>query len=190
MLRFRTPLIVCCLLAFIGCSSSQSSHGENSLMEKNNVSFLITSSSFPDGAAIPKKFTCDGENISPQLSWTTVPNGTKSLALITEDPDAPAGTWTHWVLFDLPGDARQLPEGVAPSNELPDGAKQGKNDFGKIGYGGPCPPPGKAHRYFFKLYALSSDPEVQAGASKQHLLHAMEGYILAQTEIVGTYQRQ
>ncbi len=190
MLRHRAPWIVCCFLVFFGCSSSQSSHGENPSVERSNVNFTIASSSFSDGAAIPRKFTCDGENVSPELSWTSIPAGAKSLALITEDPDAPAGTWTHWVLFDLPADTRQLPEGVAASAELPNGAKQGRNDFGKMGYGGPCPPPGKAHRYFFKLYALSSHPEIQAGASKQELLHAMEGYILAQTEMVGTYQRQ
>ncbi len=154
------------------------------------MAFMITSGGFADGEAIPSKFTCDGENISPQLSWTHAPVGTKSLALIADDPDAPAGTWTHWVLLDLPASATELSEGQPQTGELPGGGVQGKNDFGKIGYGGPCPPPGNPHRYFFKLYALSSNLSLQPGASKQDLEHAMEGYVLAETQIVGTYKRK
>lgn len=189
MARLKSVLLVCCWIALAGCSSSQARREAPSKAVKA-MNFAIGSASFSDGGTIPKQFTCDGENVSPQLSWSGPPAGTKTFALIVQDPDAPAGTWTHWLLFDIPASTTQLSENVAKTEELPDGARQGKNDFGKIGYGGPCPPPGKPHRYFFKLYALGSKINLKAGASKQELQQAMEGYVLAQTEIVGTYGRQ
>lgn len=120
-----------------------------------SMGLQVTSTAFSPGETIPKKFTCDGPDVSPQLAWNETPVGTESFALIADDPDAPGGTWVHWVLYDLPASVRMLPEGVAKQEQLPSGARQGRNDFGKIGYGGPCPPPGKPHRYFFKPYALA-----------------------------------
>ena len=153
------------------------------------VSFQMKSSAFSTGGAIPKKFTCDGLDDSPQLTWTDAPPGTQSFALIMDDPDAPVGTWVHWVLYDLPANARELAEGVTKQEQLSNGARQGRNDFGKTGYGGPCPPPGKAHRYFFKLYALDAKLDLKAGARKSDVERAMQGHILAQAEWMGRYGR-
>jgi len=153
------------------------------------MAFAISSTSFPNGGDIPKKFTCDGADVSPELSWAEPPAGTQSFALIADDPDAPAGTWTHWILFDAPPTTTSLPEGVGKIDELPGGERQGRNDFHKIGYNGPCPPPGKPHRYFFKLYALDSKLKLQPGASKQEVEQAMQSHILGKAEWVGRYKR-
>ena len=152
------------------------------------MAFQITATAFRDGSSIPKRFTCDGPDVSPALSWGDPPAGTRSLAIIADDPDAPAGTWVHWVLYDLPADTRKLPEGVAKDRELPNGALQGRNDFGKIGYNGPCPPRGSEHRYFFKLYALDSRTGLKAGATKSELERTMKGHILSQAQLVGKFQ--
>ncbi|MCH7558562.1 MAG: YbhB/YbcL family Raf kinase inhibitor-like protein [Planctomycetes bacterium] len=149
----------------------------------------ITSSAFEDGGLIPAKYTCDGADVSPPLQWDAVPEGTKSIALICDDPDAPMGTWVHWVLFNLPSDAKELAENIPTEETLPNGAKQGVNDFGRIGYGGPCPP-GGTHRYFFKIYALDTEVGLQAGADKRRLLKTMEGHILGQDQLIGKYKRQ
>ena len=149
----------------------------------------IESPAFSNGQPIPQKFTCQGADVSPALSWSGAPDNTKSFALIVDDPDAPVGTWVHWVLYDLPADTRSLPENVAKSEHAQNGV-QGINDFKKIGYGGPCPPPGKAHRYFFKLYALDTPLKLKPGATKQDLEKAIKGHILAQAELMGTYQRR
>jgi Raf kinase inhibitor-like YbhB/YbcL family protein len=146
----------------------------------------LTTTAFSEGAAIPKQHTGDGKDISPPLGWSDPPAHAKSFALICDDPDAPRGTWVHWVLFNLPADTRTLPEGVA---ETQFGARQGKNDFGKLGYGGPAPPKGKPHRYYFKLYALDSMLELPAGATKEKLLAAMEGHVVAEGQLMGRYQR-
>jgi len=153
------------------------------------MAFSITSTAFPNGGNIPRKFTCDGADASPELSWTTPPSGTQSLALIADDPDAPVGNWTHWVLYDLPAGTASLPEDVPKSEELPNGARQGRNDFRRIGYGGPCPPPGKPHRYFFRLYALNSKLNLKPGATKADVEKAMEGHVLAKAELMGKYAR-
>jgi Raf kinase inhibitor-like YbhB/YbcL family protein len=153
------------------------------------MAFSISSPSFQNGKDIPKKFTCDGDDVSPALSWTDPPQGVKSFALIADDPDAPRGTWTHWVLFDLPPSTSNLAEGVPKVGELPDGGRQGVNDFPKIGYGGPCPPPGKPHRYFFKLYALDNKLNLKAGASKQEVEQAIQNHILGKAESMGKYGR-
>ena len=152
------------------------------------MAFQITATAFRDGSSIPKRFTCDGPDVSPALSWGDPPAGTRSLAIIADDPDAPAGTWVHWVLYDLPAETRKLPEGVAKDRELPNGALQGRNDFGKIGYNGPCPPRGSEHRYFFKLYALDSRTGLKAGATKSELERTMKGHILSQAQLVGKFQ--
>lgn len=153
------------------------------------MTIKVTSSAFEAGGTIPMKFTCDGPDVSPALTWNDPPSGTQSFALIADDPDAPVGTWVHWVLYDLPADARSLPESVPKQEQLHDGARQGRNDFGKIGYGGPCPPPGKPHRYFFKLYALDKKLGLKVGATKTGVEKAMQGHILAQAELMGRYSR-
>jgi len=151
--------------------------------------FELRSSAFRQNQAIPKKYTCDGSDVSVPLNWNDPVHETKSFALIADDPDAPRGTWVHWVLYDLPADTRELAEGIPAKETLDDGAKQGKNDFGKIGYGGPCPPPGPIHHYRFKQYALDKMVGLRPGATKQQLLDAMKGHILAQAELIGTYKR-
>lgn len=149
----------------------------------------LKSSAFAQGETIPKSHTGDGKNISPPLAWAEPPQGTKCWALICDDPDAPRGTWVHWVLFNLPGNTRELAEAVPMDKSLPNGAIQGKNDFGDIGYGGPAPPKGKPHRYFFKLYALDASLSLKPGATKAELLKAMDGHLLATGELMGKYQR-
>ncbi len=149
----------------------------------------LSSSAFQPGGDIPREFTCEGADESPELSWSGAPPGTKSFALIADDPDAPAGTWVHWVIFDLPPETQHLPRGVPKQAELQGGGRQGNNDFDRVGYGGPCPPPGKPHRYFFKLYALDTPLNLKAGATKRDLERAMRGHILAQAELMGRYKR-
>lgn len=153
------------------------------------MAFELKTSAFPPNGEIPRKYTCDGPDLSPVLSWPEPPPGTQSLSLIVDDPDAPVGTWVHWVLYDLPASVRELAEGVPKDGELKNGARQGRNDFRRIGYGGPCPPPGPAHRYFFKLYALNTKTNLKPGATKDELVRAIEGHVLAQAELVGRYQR-
>ncbi len=150
----------------------------------------IESKAFSAGGDIPAKFTCDGEDRSPALSWSEPPKATQSLALIADDPDAPVGTFVHWVLYDLPATTRELPEGIAASAEPASGGRQGNNDFRHVGYGGPCPPPGRPHRYFFRLYALDRKLGLPAGARRQEVDQAMKGHILEQAEVMGRYQRR
>ena len=150
----------------------------------------LTSTAFTEGAAIPAKYTCDATNVSPPLKWSGVPAGAKSVALIVDDPDAPSGIWLHWILYDLPPATIELPEDLPKSQYAADGAKQGLNDFQHLGYGGPCPPRGKPHRYFFKLYALDALLDLTPGATKKDLERAMEKHILAQAQLMGTYQRR
>lgn len=156
---------------------------------KGGTKMELQSSAFEAGGAIPKQYTCQGQDISPPLSWNAVPEKTQSLALICDDPDAPMGVWVHWVFYNLPADTRELPEYVPPQKTLANGAKQGINDFRKIGYGGPCPPSGE-HRYFFKLFALDAKLNLDAGIKKADLLKAMEGHILAESKLLGKYRRR
>ncbi|HYT90272.1 MAG TPA: YbhB/YbcL family Raf kinase inhibitor-like protein [Gemmataceae bacterium] len=153
------------------------------------MTIALSSPAFREGETIPQQYTGDGKDVSPALQWTAVPEGTRSLVLICDDPDAPRGTWTHWVLFNLPADVRELAEGVPPKEELANGARQGKNDFKKIGYGGPAPPRGKPHRYFFKLYALDTSLDLKAGASKDEVVAAMKGHVLGEGQLMGKYGR-
>jgi Raf kinase inhibitor-like YbhB/YbcL family protein len=154
------------------------------------MAFELKSPAFTPGGDIPVKHTCDGPDRSPLLRWSDPPAGTKEFALIVDDPDAPVGTWVHWVLYGVPSAARELPEGVAARDTVPDVGTQGVNDFRKVGYGGPCPPPGPAHRYFFKLYALGAELKLPPGKTKAVLLKAMEGHVLGQTELMGRYKRR
>ena len=149
----------------------------------------ISSDALKAGTSLPVEYTCDGEDRSPALSWDSVPAGTQSIALIVDDPDAPGKTWVHWVIYNIPADSCGLPAAVPKNKSLNDGSLQGKNDFDRIGYNGPCPPPGKPHRYFFKVYALDTTLSLKSGATKSQLEFAMSGHILAQGEIVGKYGR-
>ena len=149
----------------------------------------ITSEAFEDDGLIPAKYTCDGADVSPPLQWDGIGEDAKSIALICDDPDAPMGTFVHWVLFNLPADEKGLAENVPPDKTLANGAKQGRSDFGRIGYGGPCPPSG-THRYFFKIYALDTKLDLSAGASKSQLVKAMEGHILGEGQLLGKYKRR
>ncbi len=152
------------------------------------MTIKITSTAFAEGGMIPKRYTCDAEDVSPDLAWTGVPEGTKSLSLICDDPDAPMGTWVHWVLFNLPPDINELHAEIPHEKTLKNGARHGKNDFRKFGYGGPCPP-GGTHRYFFKLYALDTVINLESGITKAQLLEAMEGHILDEGQLMGKYKR-
>jgi hypothetical protein len=172
--------------------------GENSAaIEKKGepaMAITVTSEAFKAKAAIPKKHTGEGADTSPPLAWSGVPAGTKELALICDDPDAPvAEPWVHWVIYGIPPDAKGLPEGVPTQETLqePQGARQGLNDFRKAGYGGPMPPPRHGtHHYYFRLYALDSGLNLPPRQTKKKLLEAMKGHILAQGELVGTYERK
>ena len=160
--------------------------------KKENAAMTIplTSPAFVEGEFIPAKHTCDGEDVSPPLNWTGVPGGAKSLALICDDPDAPMGAWVHWVIFGLPPTVAELAENVPTTETLANGERQGMNDFKLIGYGGPCPPAGRPHRYFFKLYALDAEIPLKARATKKDLLRAMEGHVLGEGHLMGKYQRR
>lgn len=149
----------------------------------------VKSPAFSEGSAIPTQYTCDGRDVSPPLAWSGVPPGAASLALVCDDPDAPRGTWVHWVVFDLPPSSKGLPEGVPAKDEVASGGLQGTNDFRKIGYGGPCPP-GGTHRYVFTLYALDSKLRLSAGATKKELLAAARGHVLAEGKLTGKYTRR
>jgi Raf kinase inhibitor-like YbhB/YbcL family protein len=153
------------------------------------MTWQLTSSAFEPGRAIPERLSCEGADVSPDLRWTDPPAGTKSVALIVEDPDAPGGSFIHWVAFNLPAAERHLDGGIKASSPLPGGALQGRNDFGKLGYGGPCPPKGQTHRYYFRLYALGSALALKAGASASDLREAIKGHLLGETALMGTFQR-
>jgi Raf kinase inhibitor-like YbhB/YbcL family protein len=150
----------------------------------------ITRTAFSEGQPIPEKYTCDARDVSPPLQWSGVPESAKSLVLIADDPDAPVGTWVHWVLYDLPATVSRLAEDLPKSQHTPQGAKQGLNDFKHLGYGGPCPPPGKPHRYLFKLYALDTVLNLQPGSRKKDVEEAMDKHVLAEGHLMGTYKRK
>jgi len=157
-------------------------NGEGMAME-------LKSTAFGNAEFIPSKHTGEGPDVSPQLAWSDVPQATKSFALICDDPDAPMGDWVHWVIYDIPAESRSLEENIPEATTIAGGIKQGKNNFGRSGYGGPMPPPGKPHRYFFKLYALDTMLNLPAGLTKQGLLKAMEGHVLEQAQLMGKYKR-
>lgn len=171
------------------CSLSERAVQEPTKTNQQATKIELSSAAFANGQSIPKKYTCDGEDISPPLKWMNAPKETKSFALISDDPDAPAGTWVHWVIFNIPADVSELKENLPKTESVLGKAKQGINDFEKIGYGGPCPPSGKPHRYFFKLYALDTELNLSGKVKKEDLVKAMQGHILAEGQIMGTYQR-
>ncbi len=168
-----------CAIAFMGlaaCSATAASALE------------LKSAAFSAAGSIPARYTCDAGNVSPPLSWSGVPEGTRTYVLIVEDPDAPSGHFVHWLLYGLPSSTTVLQEDRAREGEI-DGARQGINDFQRVGYGGPCPPPGKTHRYVFTLYALDAPMKLDAGIDSHKLRKAMRGHVLGQAELTGKYQR-
>jgi Raf kinase inhibitor-like YbhB/YbcL family protein len=180
----RLAFVLCSFLLAIGLINSRAA-------EKSQTGhMLLTSTAFTEGEPIPAKYTCDDKNLSPPLKWSGAPPGAKSLVLIVDDPDAPAGTWVHWVLYDLPATWSELAEDLPKGQHLPTGAKQGLNDFKHLGYGGPCPPPGRPPRYFFKLYALDASLDLKPGATKKEVERAMENHVLTQGQLMGTYKRK
>jgi Raf kinase inhibitor-like YbhB/YbcL family protein len=153
------------------------------------MAFSLQSNAFPNGGDIPKQYTCEGQDISPALSWDDPPAGAQSFVLIADDPDAPAGTWVHWVAYDIPASRRSLPQGVGKADEIAGGGRQGLNDFRKLGYGGPCPPPGKPHRYYFRLFALNAALNLTPRATRKEVEKAMQPLVLGHAEYVGRYRR-
>lgn len=153
------------------------------------MAFELTSSAFESEEPIPDRYTCEGADVSVPLAWSGVPEGTKEFALVLEDPDAPGGTFTHWLLYNVPANRSELPEGVETDPNLPWGGAQGRNDFGNTGYGGPCPPMGSTHRYIFRLYALDEALNLPPGASRHQLLSEVEDHTLARAGLTGEYGR-
>jgi len=153
------------------------------------MAFTLTSTAFAHEGQIPQKYTGDGPDVSPPLSWTEPPDGTRGFVLICDDPDAPVGTWVHWVLYDIPATVREVKEEIAAEKTVLGSARHGRNDFGRFGYGGPAPPPGKPHRYFFRLYAVDAETGLAAGASKAQVMKAIRGHVLAEAVWMGTYGR-
>lgn len=177
------------LLTVIAVGAVSCTVSEPELPDEGEMTLSLSSSAFPEGEDIPITYTCDGQDISPLLNWGEPPSGTQSFALIMDDPDALGGVFTHWLLFNQPSDSRELPEAVPTQNELSNGALQGKNGFGVIGYTGPCPPSGPAHHYRFTIYALDQALDLMAGASRKQVIDAITGHILAWGQLIGMYQR-
>jgi len=178
------------MLGVTGCATRPQVSAQNpaATPQTTGGSIKLTSTAFKEGEPVPRQYTCDGVNVSPPLEWSGVPKSAKTIAFIADDPDAPAGTWVHWVLYNLPSDNIGMVENLPATENLKAGGFQGKNDFGKIGYGGPCPPSG-THRYFFKIYALDSELPLKAGATKAEVEKAMEGHVVAQGQLMGTYKK-
>jgi Raf kinase inhibitor-like YbhB/YbcL family protein len=189
----NSQLIAVFLLAIVWLLTTPSTAANREVITQDAIkqatdSLQLTSSSFEADAAIPAKYTCDGEDVSPALAWNDPPAATKGFALVMDDPDAPNKTVVHWVIYDIPAATRRLPEGVAKDPKLPDGSLQGKNSHGKMGYSGPCPPHGALHHYFFKLYALDKSTGLKPGATKAQLEVAIKGRILAKAQLIGRFE--
>ena len=186
----RFPLIVlsvvCALL--IAAPGFMDNLAAESLEKRLKMAMQLTSQAFKHADIIPDRYTCKGSDISPPLKWSGAPEQTKSFALIIDDPDAPMGTWVHWVLYNLPANCDNLPENVPDKNTLSNGGVQGTNSWGRIGYGGPCPPSG-THRYYFRLYALDTVLDLKAGATKSQLLNALQEHVLEECELMGRYAK-
>ncbi len=179
---FRLFVFIFLIAIISGCIAGQK---EVTIMEKISIS----AESFGTGNSIPDEYTCKGKNVSPALSWSGVPASAKSLALIMDDPDAPGETFVHWVLFNIPPESKNLSKGIPGNKTLADGSRHGSNDFDGWGYGGPCPPPGKPHRYYIRIYALDKIIDLKPGATGAELEEAMSGHILAKGETMGKYPR-
>jgi len=175
-------LVLSCAAA--GCGADNPTEGKG-----KDMVIKVTTPAFAEGQPIPVKHTGGGADVSPALKWSGIPQGAKSIAIICDDPDAPMGTWVHWVAWNIPADAAELAEGVAKKEELPNGIRQGMNGWPRLGYNGPMPPPGKAHRYYFKIYALDVKLDLKPKATKEKLLEAMKGHVLAEGQLMGTHKR-
>jgi hypothetical protein len=176
------PPLILVVLALVVPAEVRGQKASSSKME-------LKTTSFTPGGFIPKRFTCEAADVSPALAWTDPPPGTQSFAIIEDDPDAPSGTFVHWVVYNLPAAYRRLPEALSGNDQMPGGGRQGTNDFSRTGYSGPCPPPGRPHRYFIRLYALDAKLILRPAATRKELEAAMKGHILAQAELMGRYQR-
>jgi len=204
----RSVILVVLVLGLFGCESRKPAEGTRQrhppsdqatadrnydaagkMKGKEMENIELTSPAFGEGEMIPAEYTADGRDVSPPLEWSGAGEGTKSYALINDDPDAPMGTWVHWVVYNLPADVTRLEENVLPEETLANGAHQGTTDFGRIGYGGPAPPSG-THRYFFKVYALDTMLDLPTGATKSQVESVMEGHILAEGQLMGKYCRR
>jgi Raf kinase inhibitor-like YbhB/YbcL family protein len=189
----RRGTAVLCSVGLLALVLVSCKDGENDMARTTTpterAQVQVTSPAFKEGGMIPQQYTCEGEDISPPLRWGAVPEGTESLAVIMEDPDAPWGTFVHWVVYDLPPELQGLPENLPRDKTFAVGGVQGVNNSSELGYKGPCPPSG-THRYFFRLYALDAKTDLPAGETKNRLLKAMEGHILAQGQLMGKYKRQ
>jgi hypothetical protein len=187
----RLSLLSLLLALLVGCSGSPEPAAPAfpaTAVSQGGATMKLSSPAFADGAVIPMRYTCTGDDVSPPLAWSDTPAGAKSVALIVDDPDAPVGTWVHWVAFNLPVTAGGLPEGIKDAKQLPSGGTQGTNSWRRIGYGGPCPPSG-THRYFFKLYALDTTLSLGNNATAKDLQAAMKGHILAESQLMGRFKR-
>ena len=176
------PPLIMVVLALVAPAEVRGQQAASSKIE-------LKTTSFTPGGFIPKRFTCEAADVSPALAWTDPPLGTQSFAIIEDDPDAPSGTFVHWVVYDLPAAYRKLPEALSGNDQMPGGGLQGINDFSRTGYSGPCPPPGRPHRYFIRLYAVDAILNLRPAATRKELDAAMQGHILAQAELMGRFQR-
>ncbi len=183
-MSLKLVIMISFIAVISGCIAGENTKEVNTMQ---NIS--ISAEAFKAGGTIPAEYTCDGDDVSPSLSWEGTPASVKSITLIMDDPDAPGRTFVHWVLFNIPASTKGLPKGIPKNKTLGDGSRQGITDFGGVGYGGPCPPPGKPHRYYFKIYALDTVLNLPPGSSKADVEKAMAGHILAKGELVGKYGR-
>jgi Raf kinase inhibitor-like YbhB/YbcL family protein len=176
----------------LNCSCDRTSAAEETVdpADEETLALKLTSPAFLEGEPIPIKHTGEGLDVSPPLQWVQPPPTTASFALICDDPDAPMGTWDHWIIFNISADSTKLAEAVPTQEQLPDGTRQGLNDFGEVGYRGPMPPPGKPHRYFFRLYALDTVLDLPKPVKREDLEKMMKGHVIAEAKLMGTYQRQ
>jgi Raf kinase inhibitor-like YbhB/YbcL family protein len=184
MKKIKWMLSLFCFLTLISYA-----YGAAKMEKEPKATMTVTSDAFKEGQMIPSDYTCDGRDQSPLLRWSGAPAGTQSFAIIADDPDAPGGDWVHWLVYDLPPTIDMMPQGVPAVDKLANAEKHGSNDFGKLGYGGPCPPSG-VHRYVFKVYALDRMLGLEAGLKKKELLKAMDGHILGMGQLVGKYGRR
>ncbi len=182
-MRWTRMILATIVVANLSALSQTKSHASA------HMSFELTSPAFTSGAAIPRQYTCEGTDESPELKWGQPPQGTLAFAVVMHDPDAPVGDWVHWVAWNIPATSHGMATNFPRQEQFADGTRQGRNDFHKIGYNGPCPPPGKTHRYFFRLYAVDKSLELAAGASRFQLDSAMKGHTLAEAEYMGSYRR-
>ena len=181
-MKLLWPLVIAVAYVAAGCMAETPGTEEAGDMH-------LSSSVFENGERMPVKYTGDGQDVSPPLAWQGAPDGTKAFVLICDDPDAPVGNWIHWVLYDIPADTRALPENLPPREKVLGSARHGRNDFRKLGYGGPAPPPGKPHRYIFTLYAVDRPTGLPAGAGKGEVLQAVQGHVTAKAQLTAVYSR-